>query len=294
MKRSIFTLVASVLLLGLSWVVPHSPFKVEVQIPTPTLVPSGGAVSIALPTPDSASAQGGIQVSYQNVSLVIPAGLASGADSEIGAAIEAPDGYYTASNAPAFTRVILKDYPVLSSDDFYKPEVRIYPAAEYTAMSLWAAETLKRLQNVLANPSSPLENDILPNVAFMGSAAQNYAAQVKILPFQNGNGVRMISHYAQYPAPISQNESFYHYEGLTQDGKYYVVVEMPLILPIYSDGNNPGENGITYPADRNNPAEMVAYYKSMTNLLNSAGQETFKPTLAQLDALVQSIIVTTK
>jgi hypothetical protein len=142
---------------------------------------------------------------------------------------------------------------------------------------------------MLEDPSAPVTNDSLPNVPYMGSAAQLYGAQVKQLAFKNGNGVRMISAYAQYPAPISQRSSFYHFEGLTQDGKYVVVVEMPVVLPVYADESNPGENGITYL--QQDWSVMGPYYQSVTDLLDNASPDGFNPLLSLLDGLVQSITV---
>ena len=302
MKRTIIGFITSAILLVAAWLVPHSLFSVEMQAVAPTDAAGGntailpGVDAAGTPVADPAvtstpSIPGDLQVGYDKLFFSIPAGLASGAEGVTGPAVTSEPGFYSAADAPAFTQLTLLGYPFHFPDGVYQPEVRVYPAAEYAKVSLWAAESLKRLQSVLANPGTPLTNDTLPNVAFRGSAGQLYAAQVKMLPFMNGKGVRMISAYAQFPAAVSQYDSFYHYEGLTQDGKYYVIVEMPVVLPVYSDGSNPGENGITYPADRVNPDEMVAYYKATTDLLNNANTDGFNPTLGQLDALVQSISV---
>jgi len=287
MKRSLIALVISAVLLGLGWIIPHSLFKVDVETSTPTVasIKDTAATPTETPTPS----QEGIRVNYQNISFVIPAGLASGAEAQTAAAVEGPLEY-----SPAFIQFTLKDYPVQAPNSYYQPEIRIYPAAEYARVSTWAAESLKRLKNVLANPSAPLENASLPNVPFMGSAAQLYAAQAKIIPFASVNGVRMISAYAQYPAAITQHDSFYHYEGLTQDGQYYVVVEMPVVLPVYSDASNPGENGITYPTNYQGWEDVQPYYQAVTGLLDASSPEGFNPMLTQLDLLVQSINVTIK
>jgi len=53
MKRSLISLIASVLLLGLGWVVPHSVFDVDIATPTPlaspTVLPSGSATTAVDP-----------------------------------------------------------------------------------------------------------------------------------------------------------------------------------------------------------------------------------------------------
>jgi hypothetical protein len=305
MKSLIVILIAIACIFGLVLFVPHSPFAVTVE--TPTRISTTEATSTAVlakiaPTALStarpvtptrvaestltldAGTPPGIHVSYQGVSFEIPAGLASNAD---GAAM--PAGAGPLDPAPEFIQFTINGYPFNDPNGYYHPRVRVYPVKEYVAISSWAAESLKHLENVLDNPSGPMTNDVLPNVPYMGSAAQLYAAQVKQIAFKDGNGVRMISSYAQFPAPISQYSSFYHYEGLTQDGMYFVVVEMPVVLPVYADSSNPGEFGITY--ERKDWSQMGPYYLAVTDLLNQASPEGFNPMLGQLDALVASILV---
>jgi hypothetical protein len=238
----------------------------------------------ASPSPSLDPLSQPIEASYGNVSFAIPVGLAMSVD-----AANMPPSEGPLNPSPAFIQFGLNGYQFEYPDSPSHPQVRVYPAEEYATVSGWAAESLRRLRSMLDNPYTPVANDSLPNVPYMGSAAQLYGAQVKQVPFQNGSGVRMISSYAQYPAAISQRTSFYHYEGLTQDGKYVVVVEMPVVLPVYADESNPGENGITYVRD--DWSLMGPYYQSVTDLLNNASPDGFNPMLSRLDALVQSITV---
>jgi hypothetical protein len=287
MKRTFLTLIATALLLGLAWLVPHSLFSITLETATQTPASLEDPTVVAptaqiLPTPD------GKQESYENISFVIPTGLGSGASGEIVPANPEPLAYST-----KFVRIVLNDFPVVapSPNDYYKAEVRVYPVAEYIALNNWAYTVVNRLQTMLANPSAPLLNATLPYPPYRGTAAQLYAAQARLVSFKNGNGVRMLSSYAQYPAPIGKLESIYHYEGLTQDGKYFLVVDVPVVLPAYSDITNPGENGVTYPLNYQGWEDVQPYYQSMTDLLNTFSPDTFNPNLDKLDALVQSINV---
>lgn len=236
------------------------------------------------PGPSVESTPAGNRVAYQNISFDIPVSLSSRA---FGATVAGSPG--PVDPAPEYVQFTFNGYPFNQSGGNYAPQIRVYSAQEYAAVSSWATESLKRLTRILDDPSSPMTNDTLPNVPYMGAATQLYAAQVKQIAFQNGNGVRMISSYAQYPAAISQFSSFYHYEGLTQDRLYWVVVEMPVVLPVYADESNPGEFGITY--ERKDWSEMGPYYQAVTDLLNRSDEASFTPALSQLDALVQSITV---
>ncbi len=288
MKRTmIFPLAAAILILGLVWVLPHSVFSLRVETPTPQSAPGTVLSPTPLPaevvSPAPAEPQV-IRAVYENISFVIPVGLAGEVEA---ARLPASEGPLTPS--PSFVEFRLKGYPFPDPGGSYQPRVRIYPAQEYASLSIWAGESINRLENTLVGSSAVGTNDSLPNVPYMGSAAQLYAAQVKRLAFKSGAGVRMISAYAQYPASIGQHGSSYHYEGLSWDGKYVVVVEMPLTLPVYADESNAGENGITYL--RQDWMYMQSYYQAVTDLLNNADPDGFNPLLRQLDALVQSIAI---
>ncbi len=94
-------------------------------------------------------------------------------------------------------------------------------------------------------------------------------------------------------APINNNELFYHFQGLTDDDKYYIFAILPITAPILPENEKPDasipEGGIPIPTDtgvNNN------YYFSVTEKLNSLSPDTFTPSLNSLDALIQSITVT--
>ncbi len=239
---------------------------------------------------DAPTAQpSGIPVSFQNVSFVIPEGLASGAASELVPAVDESAGGPWGV-APQYISFTLTDYTG-RQDNFFKAVVNIYPAAEYTAVNPWAARSLTRLQALLASPATPLTNDNLSTVPFNGAAAQQYAAKAQFIPFNGGNGVSMLSQYAQFPGPILRDNSFYHYEGLTSDGKYFVAVLFPLNLPLQSTSENPSADGIIHPSDISDTAALTAYYQGITDKLNAASADSFQPSLTLLDALIQSITV---
>ena len=238
------------------------------------------------PAPTSQPEATGISVSFQNVSFVIPEGLASGASSEIiPAADEASGGPWGV--APEYIEFVLMDYS--PRDDFRPPVIRIYPAQEYAAANSWAQSSLAKLQAILASPSMPMTNDNLPTIPFNGAAAQQYASQAKIVSFANGSGVRMTSQYAQFPGPILKDGSYYHYEGLTNDGKYMVAIMVPVTLPIQATAENPSADGIIYPSDISDTTALDAYFQGVTDFLNAASPDSFQPNLNLLDALIQSI-----
>lgn len=239
-------------------------------------------------TANAPTQQTGISVSFQNVSFVIPEGLALGANSEL-----IPEANETNSDpwgiAPEHILFILTGYPTTSKH--FEPVVRVYPAQEYAAVSSWAENSLTRLQKILADPSQPFTNENLPRSPFNGAAAQQYAAQAKILAFNGGTGVRMISQYGQFPGQILKDNSFYHYEGLTSDGKYMVAIQFPVSLPLLTTAENLSADGVPFPSDISDTTGLSSYYQGITDKLNLASPDSFQPTLTQLDQLIQSITI---
>jgi hypothetical protein len=246
--------------------------------PPPAQPPSPLPASLAPPTQTSAPTFDGKSVTVGNISFVIPNGLATAAS---GAQIPAANEQNAApwDVAPAHLEITLDGYP--SQGSTFHPKIYIYPAQEYSTAHQGAAESIQRLQTILANPSSATK-DNLPTVPFY-NAAQMFAAQINTIKFQNGAGVRMVTAYGQAAGPITKDMTFYHFEGLTSDNKYYIIA----ILPIQS----PSES-IQFPGYNGNVASLDQYYNEVTTTLNSAAPSDFNPNLTKLDALIQSIQVT--
>jgi hypothetical protein len=160
-----------------------------------------------------------------------------------------------------------------------------------------AAQSLERLKAVLAgNSSAPLTTDVLPFVPFF-NAAQAFAADTKVIPFQNGKGVRELTEYAQYPAPVNNNELIYQYEGLTGDGKYYVIAILPVTAPGLPADAKPDAavpaGGVPLPDLNSANPDFPGYYGQVQHNLESLQPGAFTPSLDQLDALIDSMSINT-
>ena len=248
------------------------------------------------PVEATASSQpSGIPVSFQNVSFVIPNGLANGANPETVAAVGENDGGPW-SVAPAHLKFTLTGYPLQGK--FFEPYMLVYPAQDFEAVSDGAGQSLGMLRAILASPSAPLSKDKLPSVPGF-NAAMVFASNTSVLPFQNGSGVRMLTEYAQYFASVNNQDLFYQFQGLTSDGKYYIIAILPVNAPFLAADEDPAapvpSDGIAFP-DYNTAgeAEFTAYYQAMTDKLNATSPEAFTPTLSQLDALIASISITSE
>jgi len=242
---------------------------------------SSESVSTQAPTQMS-----GIPVSFEYASFVIPNGVASGANPEALPAIGEDSGAPW-DVAPAHIKFTLTGYQL--QDKFHEPGIFVYPADEFAQVHEGAAEQIERLKKSLSG--SPLLKETLPIVPFF-NAGPLIAANIQIITFQNGNGVRMLTEYAQYEAPINNRDLFYHFQGLTSDGKYYVIAILPITAPILPEDEKPEasvpEGGVPIQTD---VGPNNVYYFSVTEKLNSLAPDSFIPSLNALDALIQSILV---
>jgi len=254
-----------------------------------TTAPTESQAQSVEPTAAQGTQFNGIPVSFGNISFIIPNGMAAGAGAEVVPAVEDDSGA-SWDVAPQYSKITLQEYTL--SGKFFEPHIRIYPAPEYEAASQGAAESLARLRAILAAPQAPISTDALPILPF-ANAAQVFGAQVKVMNFQNGSGVRFLTEYAQYFAAINNHDMFYHFQGLTGDGKYYIIAILPAnasFLAADPDYAAPiPADGIPFPQNLEDTSAMDDYYHAITAKLNATPAEGFAPGLDLLDALIGSI-----
>ena len=248
----------------------------------------------AAPATTATPAPQGVPVTYYNVSFVIPKNLASSASTQtIPAANDQNGGPWAV--APQHLEFKLNDYN-LPPGYFSEILIDVYPAQEYANAYAGANISLQRLRAVLSNPSTLPSNENLPQVPYF-NAASMFAAQVKLIQFKTGTGVRMITQYGQAVGPIANNGTFYHYEGLTNDGKYYVVAVLPIEVKFLAGSNSDPSapvpaDGIPFPGyNYTDPSYYNNYFKAVTDKMNATPDDSFAPSLVTLDSLIQSLQV---
>lgn len=252
------------------------------NIPAVTSTPQFETPAIV---PTSTVSTGGV-VTFQNVSITLPLGVAQDAGGEVvPAVVDANSPWWEI--APEHVKFTLTGYQL--QDKFLEPQVFVYPADDYAKVNSNAAEQIQKLKAVISG--GPLTKDTVPN--WSTNAAQLIAAKMQVVDFQSGRGVRFLTQYDQYPAPINNHQVFYHFQGLTSDGKYYIVAILPVTSSILAEDEKPGSavpaGGVAIPS-ATGPDQ--GYYDAVTKALDGMYEDSFNPSLFQLDALVQSITVT--
>jgi hypothetical protein len=234
----------------------------------------------------------GVEVSVDPLRIILPSGLASGVQ---GSQFPRADGQDLPvwGLTPGHTVLKLEGYPLQGK--FHEPQIYVYPAQAYAEMVPGAFESIRRLDNILYVPGGLTLNDQLPAVPFF-NAQQIFASNVQVISFQNGGGVRFLTEYAQYAASANNHDLFYHFQGVTRDGAYYIIAILPITAPELAETSDGGatlpSGGVPDPYFANPEADMQSYYFSVTDVLNATPPEAFSPTLNQLDLLIQSMRTT--
>jgi hypothetical protein len=231
-------------------------------------------------------------VTFGRLSLEIPPSVATGASGSDIPPVTGEDAAYW-MKSPGHLQVSLNDYYILQGK-FHQPQIYVYPALAYAQLVPAAFESMHRLRNVMSQ-ASPVTPDQLPAVPFF-NAAQVFASNVQAVSFQNGSGIRFVTEYAQYAAPVNNHELVYHFQGFSEDGEYYIVAIFPIIAPALAETGDasaalpPG--GVLYPSfDDPDPEALQKYYDDVASLLNATPPDAFTPSISQLDALIQSMWV---
>jgi hypothetical protein len=215
---------------------------------------------------------------YQGVSFSYNASLAYSVNPEVVPSEE--DTAIEAWNTPEHLLFGFTGYPL--PDAFHTPRMMVFPTGDYNAINPTAGDVIYQLDQLLQNqPSDPEEIPLLP----IFNAAQFMRARVYYFRFQNGSGVRFLTQYGQAAWPINSDDMFYTYQGITDDGLYYVSAIFPISHP-----NLPDPESVTI--DDAFYDNFMNYVDGMEDQLTSEHPDSFFPTLTVLDAMMESLLVT--
>ena len=294
MKKIIILVVVSLLLVSCSlpftinWNSPQS--TAGSSLPTDQLVVPPTEAPVVATTQPAIPTLAGTQLNLGGVSMVLPACLAANPTGAI-----VPAQPYDPNNGPMeyfpqHRAISFPGYPLAGK--VFEPVIRVYPVAEFTAMNNVITERVNAMITLINNqPVLPAADiPLLP----MFNAAQVFRAQVKFLAFQNGQGIRFLTEYAQFYDPVNNHDLFYTYQGITSDGKYWVSAILPVNAAfLQADYNIPQvpADGIAAPdpGSATFSADMETYMTAMIAKLNSTADNVFTPGLDCLDQYIQSL-----
>ena len=259
------------------------------QDATPSLVPTASqppatdtdtaivGTDTAVPQPTATPVRPAVPVSYENVSLNIPAGLAAGTTNTTVTDTEFPYINPGAGPMPQHTKIVLNDYVI--EDTVLQPQILVFPAKDYAGYTDLTQKTVAALQGLKFTPGQPVPEGLPVGVL---------SAQVHPVTFGHGRGLAYLTQFDQAPLPINNRELIYYFHGLTADGSKYVEVILPVQAKFLPEDENPfsslPSDGVPFTMEN-----IQAYYQAVTAKLNATLTNKFTPPLSTLDALVQSI-----
>ena len=182
---------------------------------------------------------------------------------------------------PEHVQLSIEGYAL--DDTFHEPAIRIYPVTAFSEMSGPADLVISQVQALVQEQPAelPAQLPLLPPF----NAAQMFYAQPEFLEGDGGQGIRFVSQYSQARVPANNHELFYTYQGLTDDGRYYVSVILPVFAPFLPDQAEMPEDPESFDAG------FEGYVADVVDQLNALDAGDFVPSLDALDAVVRSISV---
>jgi hypothetical protein len=173
---------------------------------------------------------------------------------------------------PAYSMVCILPLTDKSVTDFAKS----YPDVSDAAV---------KLRKLLArHPASFRFDKDLVDMPF-NNATGTIKSRIQYLSFKNGKGVLFLTQYSQelHPNPINNEELTCNFQGITNDGKYYVAARFALTHPSLPKGID-----FTSHIDRD---DKELYLKTREKKLNGFADDSFEPSLGVLKSLITSISI---
>lgn len=235
------------------------------------------------PTPVSTPTPSGIPVTFGNISLFIPEGLATGASFKTSINVELP--YIN----PSFGD--MPEHTVLTLDGYATPgrsgRVLIFKSDDYAAYTDFTQQIVSALQLLKSGQVYPDDLYIHPYTNSL------------VITATGTTGLRSLNQIMTGMAPYDNEDIFYYYVGLSNDGKYFIEAILPVKVSFLPADSSPNSvtpvDGVQFPFNIDDMLGFQEKFREYSALikekLNYAAPEAFTPALATLDMLIGSISI---
>lgn len=211
------------------------------------------------------------------------------------AAAQRVDGYINQKSwvdldaLPTHIRVTFDGITATQQFDPKQKQIIIVPLDDYRAIfrnvqaTLFNSATLT-LQNVLAT-QPPALNEALPLLP-TSDQTQAFHSAPHYLAFNGGRGVRYLTQFTQEITAATSSNLTYVFQGLTNDGRHLIAANIPIstsVLPASAAD-------VTKAVRDAMKKDYKGYVAGVISALDGAPQ-SFTPSLAALDAMMQSIVI---
>ncbi|OGO23901.1 MAG: hypothetical protein A2Y54_00360 [Chloroflexi bacterium RBG_16_51_16] len=223
-----------------------------------------------------------VTITTPPLNAVLPASLASSATTTLTTEVEYPYINPSFGEMPAHTKYGLENYLLVGS--ILQPQVTVFKADEYGAYSDLNQQTITGLKAYDPNSAG-----VLPE----GLPEGMISAQIRSISFHNGHGLRYLTQPGQAATPIYNSSLFYFFQGITDDGSYFVSAILPTSASYLVANDNPTSplpvNGIPFEFD--NYDALPSYIEAVKQKLDSSSANEFTPSLETLDSFIQSFLI---
>ncbi len=155
--------------------------------------------------------------------------------------------------------------------------------ADFAKSYPYIHEAAAKLRKLLAKRPAKFKFQSDLNDLPYNNSSGTVQSKVQYLDFKTGKGVLFLTQYSQdaVPTPLNNEELTCNFQGLTNDGKYYVAARLAITHPSLP-------RGIDYTKDPT-VDRKGNYLKKDEKLLNSFTDDSFRPSLKNLKSLIASI-----
>lgn len=256
---------------------PIVPSDTPEATPIPEADPEPTETEVSLP-------YNPVAVTFENVSFLMPDYLADYVGAQIVPAVLVEESGWPAELHPDFVQLDFEGYAL--SESFHQPQIRVYPVQEYKAISDFGSDRINEFQQFMSAHAAIVSYSTRVPMIVFWNAGQVFNSNFAYADFKNGSGYRFISMYAQALYPIDNYNIFFTYQGMTDDGKYYISIVLPIKTIVLPDR---AADPIDYQAFVDG---FNTYLATTSALMNNQGPSSFYPDLDILDAMIGTIEIT--
>ena len=189
-------------------------------------------------------------------------------------------------NHPAYLLFTLNNTEDLG-DSFSNGYLAVFSVDHYRQIDSMAGDMIDTLAEMLKTGSTATSDSELLYLPYV-NAGQLFHSNVKIVSFENGEGIRYLTMHVQDVAPILNEGLLYTFQGLTADKQFYVSFSIPVSHPDLVDTWDQYFADLECPEFSDN---FQAYIEEDRDLLNSSPDSVFNPSLMLLDQLIESSMI---
>ena len=121
-----------------------------------------------------------------------------------------------------------------------------------------------------------------------------FVARAKNLSFRNGDGIFFLTQFTQeFGNLVTNDELSLTYQGISKDGKYYVLADFPVALSFLTDRDANEYEGYRVPQTeeevKKSEQSYRQYLSKITRRLENISPDKFQPRLRYFEEIISTL-----